>query len=187
MRRGVEDRLQLGCVVPEAECGDVHPDVRAPLLVHDVLGVGRGLLVVDDRRLDVEVDLHQIARVFRDVAVVGDHDRDRIADEAHVTVGQTARRGLRAVGARESGPHRVPFAAEVVGGEHRVHAVERARGFDVETRDVGARHGAAHECRVQRARHGDVVDVRSVAAQQARVFLALDRLADEARRLTDIG
>ena len=81
-------------------------DVRALLGVHEVLGVGRRGLEVDDGRQRVELELHEVARVLGDVAVLGDHEHDRVADEAHVGVGERAQRRVRRIVEQDRRLHR---------------------------------------------------------------------------------
>ena len=61
-------------------------DVGAVRLVDELVGVDGGQ-VVDHRWQGVDVD-HDEARVLGDVAIVGDDERDRVADEPHLTLGQ---------------------------------------------------------------------------------------------------
>ena len=70
-------------------------DVGAVALVHERVGV-LGRRVVDDRRERLVVDVDQLGRVLGEVAALGDHERDRVADEADLALGQRRARRLRA-------------------------------------------------------------------------------------------
>ena len=63
-------------------------------LVHE-LRRRLGSAVVDDGRQRLVVDLDELGRVLGEVAVVGDDQRDRVADEAHLVLGQRRTRRLR--------------------------------------------------------------------------------------------
>ena len=63
-------------------------------------------------------------------------------------------------------------------GQSADDAWQRLGFGDIDAGDVGVRIRRAHEDQVQHAEQLDVVDKFAFAADQARVFLALDRLAD---------
>ena len=153
--------------------------LEAPARVHDVVGVGARLRVVDDGLLRVVVDLDHLARVLGEVAGLGDDDGDRVAHVAHV--GDRERRRHRELLAH----HRVVAGpgdpVEVLPREHRDHARHLAGGADVDAGDRGAGEVAAEERGVQRAGDLHVVDVEAVTGEEALVLLARDGLADEAR------
>ncbi len=159
-----------------------HADVGHAVLVDLVLHVGAGGEPVDDGRQRVEVDLDQFGGVLGEVAVAGDDQHDRVADEAHVVLGQREDRGHEVVGALEHrGQHRHrDLVVEVVGGEHRHDALGLAGGRHVEVRDLRPGEVAAQEVRVQHVGEDDVVRVVAPARQQAGVLLAGDGLTDEA-------
>ena len=60
--------------------------------------------VVDDRLQRLVVDVDQLGRVLGEVAALGDDQRDRVADEAHLVVGQRRARASRAVPADRGVP-----------------------------------------------------------------------------------
>ena len=61
----------------------LHEHVVRTVRVDEVVAHERGV-VGEDRGTRLVVDLHELGRVFREVAALGDDQRDRIADEAHV-------------------------------------------------------------------------------------------------------
>ena len=133
----------------------------------------RGLAAVGGRRQRLVIDLDQGGGVLGEIAVVRDHERDRLA---HV--------GDLAVGERE-GPHPLERRSGVRVPQHaplrhdRGQIVEREHGMDARRRQGGGfreradeRMGmrAAHERHVQDARQHDVVDETSAPAQQGVVL-----------------
>ena len=54
----------------------------------------------------VELELHEVARVLGDVAALGDDERDRVADEAHVGVGERAQRRVGRIVEQDRRLHR---------------------------------------------------------------------------------
>ena len=92
VRRGGDGRGRVAVAL-------LHPgaDVAGHVLVHQVRGRARGL-DADDRRQHLVVDPDPADRVLGDVAVVGHHERDRLADVVHLAVGQRVLRA--AVGQR---------------------------------------------------------------------------------------
>jgi hypothetical protein len=69
---------------------------------------------------------------------------------------------------------------EVLAGDHRGDArdLERLGGVDRLDRRVGV--GASHDVKPELAREVDVLDVLALAADETRVFLALDAVPDAA-------
>ena len=127
----------------------------------------------------LDLDLDEVAGVLGDVAGLGDDERDRLAGEAHVAVGEQPERPA-AVAALEVDPRLDDVAVEVGAGEHGDDAGQLAGRADVERRDRAAGDVAADERDVQQPGHDDVVDVAAVAGQQAGVLAPLHPLADEA-------
>ena len=122
-------------------------------------------------------------RVVRRVLVGRDHERDLLALEADLVARQ---HGLRVVGDR-----RHPGQAErleVLGRDDRgdVRVRERPRGVDRDDPRVGVR--AAQQRAVDHARQPDVVEVGALAADEARVLLALQPAeADRALGVCALG
>ena len=139
------------------------------LVVADQRRVGvERLARVDDRRQRLVLDVDQRERVAGDVLVDGDHERHLLPLEADLVAREHR---LRVVGDR-----RHPGQAqrlEVLGGDDRRDAGmrERARGVDREDLGVGVR--AAQHHAVHHPGQADVVEVGALAADEARVLLAL--------------
>ena len=135
---------------------------------------GRGIV---ERRQLLVLDLDQLDRIGRDVAVVGDHEGDLLVLEQHLAVGQ---HHLHVAGERR---HVVQVQGlQVLGGQHRMHAGQRLGLRDVDRLDPCMAVLAAGEVAEQHARQLQVVDVVALALDEADVLLALARAADAAQR-----
>ena len=151
---------------------------RACQLAREVAGVvlmdegldRRRLRVVGHRRQRLVVDFHQLGRVLGQVAAVRDHERDRVAREPGLALGQRRARSVRHLVPCAGVPGLADVAVEVGGGEDGVHSGQVERGGHVNTDDPRPRVGAADEAGVQQARAGDVVDEGARARQQPRVL-----------------
>ena len=136
----------------------------------------RGFGIVQRRQLLV-VDLDQLDRVGRDVAVVGDHEHDLLVLEQHLAVGEhcldVARERRHVVQVQR---------LQVLGREHRPHARQRLGLRGVDRLDARVAVLAAHEVAEQHARQPQVVDVVAFALDEADVLLALAGAADTAQR-----
>ena len=159
------------------------PDVAGHVVVDEALGrAGRG--DADHRREHVVVDGDAADRVLGDVAVVGDHERDRFAHVVDLVLGQGVLRaalGQRRVRdeQRQRFGHR---AGQVVVGPDGVHALYVEHPGDVDVDDPRMRVGRAQHRGVQGAApDGHVVDVPPVAAEEPLVLDALDLLAHQLR------
>ena len=156
--------------------------VRARGLAREVLAqhrraVGqRGLGIVQRRQLLV-LDLDQLDRIGRDVAVVGDHEHDLLVLEQHLAVGEH-----RLHVARERRHVVQVQGLQVLGREHRAHARQRLGLRGVDRLDARVAVLAAHEVAEQHARQLQVVDVVAFALDEADVLLALAGAADAAQR-----
>jgi hypothetical protein len=104
---------------------------------------------------------------------------DRIADAGNPPIGQQGqRRGQRG---EEEGRHRDRNGAEVGLRVDRVDSRQGAGRFQVQRHDPPSCYGRAEKGAVQQARHAHVIDELTAPGEQARVFLAGDAPADEAR------
>ena len=122
---------------------------------------------VDDRRQDVVLDVDELEGVPCGVPVLGHHERDLLALEAHLVGGQ---HGLHVVGQR--GHPRQALRGQVGAGDDGLDlGVGLGRGH-VDAHDGGVRHRRAEDREVQHAGQLDVVDVLAHAADEARVLLA---------------
>ena len=155
------------------------------LVVHHRAAAGRCLRLrdIDHRRQLFIVDLDHRRRVLRLLQRLGDHQRDAVADIAHLRIGQDRMLRLlhrRAVDAVDEPAARQPaYILELLAGEDAQHAGCGLRGGDVDLRQPGVRVGAAHEHAVALLRQRDVVGVLAAAGQEAQVFAARHRLADQ--------
>ena len=153
----------------------------AGLVVADQRRVGvERLARVDDRRQRLVLDVDQRQRVVGGVLVGRDHERDLLALEAHLVARQ---HGLRVVGDRRH--PREPERLEVLGGDDGgdVRVRERARGVDRD--DLRVRVRAAQDLAVDHPRQADVVEVGALAADEARVLLALQAAEADGAFLSD--
>jgi hypothetical protein len=91
------------------------------LAVDDHGGVD-GLGEVGDCGERLVVDVDEFDRVLGHVPTVGDDERDRVADELRLALGQWRAWRVRDVLARNGVPSLLDVGVEIVGGEHRVHA-----------------------------------------------------------------
>ena len=133
---------------------------------------------VHDRRQRIVLDLDELDGVGGDVALGGDDRRDllRLVDDAihrqhHLLVAHQGRHPGEAGG------------VEVLAGDDGEDAGQRERLAGVDLRDLRVGVGAAHDVHVDHARQLDIVYVAALAAQEARVFLALDAVAHAAEGL----
>ena len=165
---GRVERLLVWRCAREA-AGDV---VGVGVVDHHVGGLGLG--EVGDRGQRLVVDVDELDRVLGDVAVLGDHERDRVADELHLALGQRWARSVGNVPAGDGVPGLLDVRVEVGGGEHRAHTGQRQRRRRVDAVDAGPRQRAAHEAGVQHAGPGDVVDEGAVAGEQPGVLYPRD-------------
>ena len=125
------------------------------------------LAYVDDRRQDVVLDVDQLERVARGVAVLRHHERDLLALEPHL-VGRE--HGLHVVGqGRHPGQ---ALRGQVGAGDHRLDLGVGLGGARVDADDLGVGDRRAQDREVQHALELDVVDVLAHAADEARVLLA---------------
>ena len=92
------------------------------------------------------VDLDQLAGVLGDVARVGDHHRDRLADMAHPVDREGKIRHRRPHHARDRPDH----AGELRPGDDADHAGQRQRARCVDPADAGVR--------VRRAQDGGMLE-----------------------------
>jgi len=122
--------------------------------------------VVGDRRQRLVIDLHQLDGILREVAALGDHQRNRVANEAHPAFGEGWPRGLRTLPPDRGVPLLLDVAVEFRGREDGAHTRCCTRGRGVDVADLGVRDGAAHETGVEHPGKVDVVDIGAVPGQQ---------------------
>ena len=125
---------------------------------------------VDDDRERLVLDLDQLERVARRVAVLGDDERDLLALEPDL-VGREHRLD---VGGHRRHPGQ-PRASQILAGDHGFdHGVLQRRG-GVDRQDLRVGERAAQDRPVQHARQRDVVEERALTADESSVLLARDR------------
>jgi hypothetical protein len=142
---------------------------------------GQRRRAVGNRRQRREIDLDQRGGILREITALGDHDRDRLADEAGFLLGEAMRHvDLLDRRARHQQRHGLALhrLRQVGIGEHRVHAGQRERGALVDTADRGVRMRAAQHHGMQHPGELDVVDIAPAAGEEIRVLLALDACAE---------
>ncbi len=123
-----------------------------------------GRRVVDDRGQRFVVDVDELGRVLRERASRGDDERDRIADEADLALGERRARRLGTQRADRRVPLLLDPGVQVGGGEHGVHPGQRERGRRVDRRGSSARAcglRTKYACSIPGKR--DVVDVGAAA------------------------
>ena len=130
---------------------------------------------VHDRRQRLVLHVDQLERVARDVLVGRDHERDLLALEADLV---TREHRLGVVG--DGGHPRQAQRLQVLGGDDGGHTRMGERPAGVDRNDARVRVRAAQDGAVHHARQPDVVQVVALAADEARVLLALE--APEADR-----
>ena len=152
--------------------------VRALGLVRDVLPEDRGVVGEGRERVDeggkrLVLDLDELDRVGRDVAVLRDHEGDLLPLEEDLAV-----REHRLHVARE-GRHVVEVEGlQVLRGQHRGDPGERLRGLRVDGLDAGVAVGGADEVAEEHARHLDVVHVVALALGEAGILHPLSFTAE---------
>jgi hypothetical protein len=183
--------------------------LRASDVAHVGIDADVGGLVVEPRRIGRDrggggdhrrqrpvVDRNAFGGVARRGHAFGHHHGDLLPDIAHAVGGKerlrrVAVRGSVAVGQRDVGRrlHRdrhvrhvlEPVGRHVGAGQHGEHARHGARRRRVNAGDARMRVRGAHEHRIGLSGQVDVVAVAAAAGEQAPVFLAVQRLADDLR------
>ena len=137
---------------------------------------------IGDRRQLIVVDFDQRRGILGDAAIVGDDERNRLADIEGFVVDKEARLGIELhCGGRER--ERNPVAGQKrpqVGIEQDgMHALDRLRCRRVDAFDARMRRAASRKYRMQHVGQDDVVDIARFSTQQPRVFDAGDRAPDQ--------
>jgi hypothetical protein len=158
------------------------PDARRVLLVVDARRVlVHRALGVEERRQHLVLDLDRLARLLRQLGILGRHHRHAVADEAHLAVehhGVVRRRFGPALPGRGVG-----HARHVLVREHAGDAWHRAGARRVDAHDPRVRVGRVQDARVEQRRQRDVVHEGAAAGRQLdRVDAALGA-ADGRERL----
>ncbi len=115
---------------------------------------------VEHDRQRLVLDLDQVARVLGDVAVLGDHGRDRLAVVAHLLDGDHV---LDDRAGAEGGKRR-RMLGDVGARDDADHAGQRLGLRRVDGDDARVRVRAAHDRRMRHVLELDVVEVAALAA-----------------------
>ena len=159
---------------PRAAVGHV---AAAPLVEHRGVRLQR-LAGVDDDVERLVVDPHELGRVACELARLGDHRDDGLAEVAHLAdrEGVVLDAGSRLGCDLEEG---VGLQRDLVARQRPVDAGQLERSGDVDRRDARMGVRRAHEVQVAHPVALDVVEERPLALDEAPVLLARDALADE--------
>ena len=137
---------------------------------------------IDDDRQRLVVHLHRLDPVGRRVAVGGDHRRhllrlvhDLLGRQHHLGVGHQGRHPVQVV------------LLEGLAGDDREHAGDLQRVLGIDGLDPRVRERAADDVQIEHARKLDVVHVVALAADEARVLLALHRVTHAAHFRRRLG
>jgi hypothetical protein len=143
---------------------------------------GHGLERIDIDRERLVFHLDQVGGVGRDIAVLGDHERDLLILEQHLAVGE---HHLHV--ARERRHPGEVHGFECLGGQHRDHAGDGGRFRGIDLLDTGVRVGRAGEVAVEHARQLQIVDIVALALDEADVLDALAAAAHALEFLCALG
>jgi hypothetical protein len=142
-----------------------------------------GRLEVGHRRDWVVADVDQSHGVLGDVAVLGHHEGDELANVAdHVGGERPLRPRVAQAGVRDQEGRGLVEVAEVGGGEDQVHARQRAGPRRVDRADARMRVRGAETGGVEHAPRLGVVDERAKPAEEPRILVTRDAGTDEAGR-----
>ena len=138
------------------------------------------------QRLEIEGD--QLGRVFREIAVFSQDDRDRLADMAHLVVGEQRLLRIEELVLDLRGPFprqrqlgvgdRREQLREFRAVEHIRNAGRRRRARQVDRADARVRHLASHEHGMQRVGKLQIGHELAAAHQQASVLATRQRASD---------
>ena len=144
----------------------------------------QGIDSAGDSRQDVVIDLDRLGGVTRLGLGVGDNDRHRIADIAHLLVRQRApvahihRRTVLGVDHPAANQRTDPIRRHFGAGQNTDHARHLLRLGGIDALDHGVSMRRTDECRMFHARDGHVVRIAALASDESLVFLARHAGAD---------
>ena len=178
-RRSRECRLNGGAVAQLP----VEAEILRRIVPHQ-RRIGTGAVVrLRHRRQRLVLDLHQLRRIARLLQCPGDDERHRVTGEAGAVAGQQRLvfRAERGAGFyfryREAGDRADSVRREIGGGQHGDDAGGLQRRFCVDSEDPRMSVRRAQDMAVDKVREAHIVDEPAFAAQQARVFAPMHRLA----------
>ncbi len=137
-----------------------------------------------DRRQLLDLNGDPFQRVLAEGDARRQHHGNRLADVAHLLVGNDRLLvGLEFGQRLQSHRHdryasRVILRRHVLGGDDGVDALDFQRAGHIDRAQPAVRHGAAQDHRIKQTGHLEIVDVGAAAAQEAQILAALDRCAD---------
>ena len=145
------------------------------------VGIARLRHVVDRRQL-LEIDLDQLRQILGERAAFGEAGGDRLADMAHLALGQDRL-------------HRPAKSGQAGIGAHALHADQVGNGIDVlsalgrlgDAANAGMRQRAAHERHLQHAGQLHVADIAAPPAQEAVILPPREARADAFSALVSPG
>jgi hypothetical protein len=140
------------------------------------------LLHVGNRVERFVVDVHELRRVLRRGAAVGDHHGDAVALEAGLLDRERVmRRHPDVLGdGPGAGQRALPVARQVRTAERGDHAFRRTGGVEREAADARVRVGAPNDRHVDGARKREVVDEAGASRQERPVLPTGNRRAQVA-------
>ena len=130
------------------------------------------------------VDLDRFGGVLRLRQGLGDDERDRLAEMAHLADGErrarriVARRAVPVVERRMAGHVAEAVGLHVVAGQHQQHAGHAARRRRVDLADVGVRDPRAQHVGLRHVGKRDVVGIAALAGDQGLVLETPNGLAN---------
>ena len=185
VRGGCERNVHRGAVavlpVEAAVVGKIVPDGR---------GVGRERsLDIDRARKRAVIHPHLLGPGLRRGQRLPHHEGDRLADVAHLVLGQRVLRGerhLTAVAIQipvgldvvERGDLHHPRRSEISRGVHREHLRDRERFHRVDLLDAGVRMERSHHRGKDLPGEAQVIGELTGPGEEAAIFPAADRLTD---------
>ena len=139
-------------------------------------GLHRGFRI-DDRRQYFVIHRHHFDGIFRQITIISDHHRQRLAEIANLI----HRQRIELYGPQHraaADPQRFDMLRDLLAGIHGAHAGHRASRFDIDDFDPRVGAGAAHKRHMQGSRRQQIIDVAPGAGDKALGLFSFDSLAD---------
>jgi hypothetical protein len=162
-------------------------DVAEAVMQHDRFGRAAGLELTGriagghHHRQLLDLDRDVLSRVLGDIRVFGEDGRHRIADVAHIGLGQRRLAEFADAGGVFVGAEIDRRQVGDVGiGPYRDHARHLECGGRVDRDDLSVRPGRAHDPHVKLVRKIDVAGITAAPGHQRAVFDARDGVAEHA-------
>ena len=132
---------------------------------------------IDDHRQQIVIHRDHLCGVFRQIAIVRHHHRQRLTEVANLIDSQRIKLH-RPQHRAAADAQRLDVLLDVLAGKHGVHAGHGARRFDIDRFDLGVSAGAARKRDLQCPWRQQVVDVATGAGNEALGFFAANPFAD---------